>query len=263
MKRFLCLISALCLLFALCACDSALEPTEESSVSSSSTDEPTTESTTEPTSDATTESSSSAAPADYALGMCNAVSYRDENGTIWAMCIAEIVNTGDTALFLDYGSFELRDGNDAVVMMTDSVSAYPQVILPGESGYYFEVVEPDLPETEELTLTVTPDIREAAVDCLRYDVTDTQLRNSPYGGLELLGKAENNTGTDGELVCVAAILLDKEGAPLGLLTTFLTDALPAGAQTDFSVASFMLPAELTAAQVANTLIFAYPLQEQR
>ncbi len=263
MKRFLCLISALCLLFALCACDSASEPTEDSSDPSSSTAEPTTEPTTEPTSEPTTEPSSSAPQSAYEIGMCNAASYRDENGTIWAMGIAEIVNTGDTALFLDYGSFELRDGKDAVVMTAESISAYPQVILPGESGYYFEVVEPDLPETEALTLAVTPDVREAEVDCLRYDVTDTLLRNSPYGGLELLGKVENNTDTDGELVCVAAILLDKEGAPLGLLTTILTETLPKGAKTDFSAASFMLPSELTAAQVANLLIFAYPLQEQR
>ena len=97
---------------------------------------------------------------------------------------------------------------------------------------------------------------------MRYDVTETQLRNSPYGGLELTGLVKNTSERNGELVCVAAILLDKDGAPLGILTNILTETLKAGAQVEFSAESFMLPPELKASQVDELVIYAYPLQEQ-
>lgn len=268
MKRLLCLFCALCLLFGLCACHSAPTPTESSTASASaptseSTTQARTEPSTEPTTEASTEIPTTAAPqSDFELGACTVETYRDENGTIWAMGIAEIVNKSDTPLYLDYGTFAFRGGDDTLVMTADAIAAYPQVLMPGESGYYFEVVEPDLPDTEPLQLTVTPDIRKAEVESVRYTVTDTQLRNSPYGGLELFGKVENTTDADGELVCIAAVLLDAEGKPIGLLTTILTEKLNAGSTAEFTLESFMLPSELKASTAAQTLCFAYPLQEQ-
>ncbi len=268
MKRLLCLISALCLLLSLCACDSAPTPSESSAepstaATSEATTAPSTEPTPQPTTEATTEAPTEPAPQSvYELGACSVRTYRDDNGTIWAMGIAEIVNTSDRPLYLDYGVFELRNSEDEVVMTADAIAAYPQILLPGESGYYFEVVEPDLPDTEALTLYVIPDVCEAAVECVRYAVTDTRLKNSPYGGLELWGKVENTTASDGALVCIAAVLLDAESKPLGLLTTILPEQLNAGTASEFSVDSFMLPTELKTSEVAQTLIFSYPLQEQ-
>lgn len=263
MKRLLCLLAALALI--LCACDAAPTPTEASTAPSSTaaTSAPTTEPSTEPTTAPTTEPPTTAAPQrDYELGACTVRSYRDENGTIRAMGIAEIVNTSDQPLYLDYGSFALHNDADEVILTADTIAAYPQVLLPGEHGYYFEIVEPDLPETEALTLSVTPEIREASVECIRYIVTDTQLRNSPYGGITLTGKVKNETADDGALVCIAALFFDEDGAPLGAQTVILTEALNAGTQTDFTVDSFLLPPELKAEQVKDMQIFAYPLQEQ-
>lgn len=193
MKRLLCLLAVFALL--LCACDAAPTPPATSAeTSSAATSAPTTESVPEPTTASTTEEPAvtTAAPQNpYELGDCTVRTYRDEDGTIRAMGLAEIINTGDTPLYLDYGVFELRDGAGALVMTADAIAAYPQVLLPDEHGYYFEIVAPDLPDAETLTLHVTPDIRETEVDCVRYTVTDTQLRNSPYGGVALTGKVKN------------------------------------------------------------------------
>lgn len=267
MKRLLCLLSVL--LFVLCACTPAPAPTEptESTAptvpSSSSSAAPTTESTTEPTTETTTEIPSSSEPQEsYTLGTCSIQTYRDDAGAIWAMGIAEIVNTSDTPLFLDYGSFTLLDAEDNVLMTVDSVAAYPQVLLPNERGYYFEVFESDLPSEQALQLVAAPEVKETGMDAVRCTVTDTQLRNSPYGGVELSGRIENTTDADGELVCIAALLFDEDGALLGVLTSILTETLKVGAQTDFTVDSFMLPPELKAEQVKDMQVLAYPLQEQ-
>lgn len=262
MKRLICLILALCLL-ALSACGTKTPAPTESTAPSFSSTEATTVPTTEPTTESTTKPTTEPAPqAAYELGQCSASAYRDDSGAIWAMGLAEIVNTGEKPLFLDYGAFDVTDANGNAVLSVSSVAAYPQVILPGERGYYFEVFEPGLPDTQALSLTVTPDIREATVDAVRYEVTETQLRNSPYGGLELTGLVKNTSDQNGELVCIAAILLGKDGAPLGILTNILTETLKAGAQVEFAAESFMLPPELKASQVDELVICAYPLQEQ-
>lgn len=263
MKRLLCFLAALSLI--LCACEAAPTPTEASTAppSTATTSTPTTNPTEAPTTASTTVPTTTEAPqSSYALGVQAVLPYRDENGTIRAMGIAEIDNTSDKPLYLDYGTFELRNAEEEVVMTADAIAAYPQILLPGEHGYYFEIVAPDLPDTEPLTLCVTPDIREAEVDCVRYTVSDTQLRNSPYGGVVLSGKVKNETEDDGALVCIAALFFDEDGAPLGVQTVILTEALKAGTQTDFTVDSFMLPPELKAEQIKDSQVFAYPLQEQ-
>lgn len=87
------------------------------------------------------------------------------------------------------------------------------------------------------------------------------LRDSLYGGVELIGKITNDTGKDGSLVCIAAVLLDEESRPIGQLYTYLTEPLKAGTTVSFGFESFMLPEDISAEDVAQTLIFAYPLQQ--
>ena len=135
MKRLICLILALCLL-SLSACGTKEPAPVESTVPSSSSTEATTVPTTEPTTESTTEPTTEPAPqAAYELGLCSASAYRDDSGAIWAMGLAEIVNTGEKPLFLDYGAFDVTDANGSAVLSVSSVAAYPQGLLPGERGY--------------------------------------------------------------------------------------------------------------------------------
>lgn len=262
MKRLIGIVAALCLLFALTACDPDPAPdiTDPDVTDAPATSEPTAEPSTEEPTDAPTENSSAAPQEPYELGDSVATAYRDADGRIWAMGIAEIVNTGDRPLFADYGSFVLLDGEDNPVMTVDSVAAYPQIILPGESAYYFEVVEPDLPDTSALQLAPQPLVSESQRDVIRYEVSDARLTDSLYGGLEINGKVKNTTSADGSLVCIAAVLLDGDGSPLGLIYTILTEPLAANAEVEFNMESFMLPTDLKSADVAEIQYFAYPLQ---
>lgn len=261
MKRLLCLLCALCLL-ALSACqpDSPVESSTPSESESSSTSEPSTTLPSESTDDST-----EPAPvgANYELGEPKAVTYLDAGGAVWAMGFAEVKNTGDQPLLLGYGEFELASKDGQRLTTIDTVSAFPQVILPGESGYYFEVVETALSAPDELKLLLKPDIQPAEAACIRYEITESRLRDSPYGGVELLGAIQGGENApENAMACVAALLFDANGAFLGLVSTMLIDSPQADAEAVFAAQSFKLPGELKASDVAETRIYAYPLLEQ-
>ena len=64
---------------------------------------------------------------------------------------------------------------------------------------------------------------------MRYAVSDVNLKDSVYGGVELTGRIRNDTAERGSLVCVAAVLLDESEKPLGVVYTVLDSPLEAGA----------------------------------
>lgn len=271
MRKIIAFLAVLTLLLSLCACTSESNPTGEAPTTGTTEapesseglpSEPKTEPTTEPseTTEATTEPP---VDEDYQLGAVAARTYRDNNGTIWAMSFAEIINTGDSPIYLGEGVFTLKDAQGSSVKTLESVSAYPQIVLPECSGYYYEVTELDLPDTQELSLSAQVSVSRTDIAPDSYNIAEYRLTDSRYGGLELRGTVQNTSGADGELVCIAALLLDPDGQLLGILSTVLPDALRAGEEIDFSTDSnmggFVLPDALKAADVASTLIYAYPL----
>ena len=76
-----------------------------------------------------------------------------------------------------------------------------------------------------------------------------------------MGRVTNTTEAEVSVVYVAAILYDASGAPIGVLSTVLTD-LPAGEPMGFEAASLSLPPDVTAELVENYTIYAYPVQFQ-
>ena len=87
-------------------------------------------------------------------------------------------------------------------------------------------------------------VRAAEQSGVRYAVSDVNLKDSVYGGVELTGRIRNDTAEQGSLVCVAAVLLDESEKPLGVVYAVLDSPLEAGAETTFGMSSEMLPPEV-------------------
>ena len=104
-------------------------------------------------------------------------------------------------------------------------------------------------------------IRAAEQSGVRYAVSDINLKDSVYGGVELTGRIRNDTAERGSLVCVAAVLLDESEKPLGVVYAVLDSPLEAGTETTFGMSSEMLPPEVKSADIAQVVTFAYPLAE--
>lgn len=265
MKRFCLTFLALCLIFSLAACGPNEEkPTvvvADPTAPSTSRDYHTEEATEVPT-----EETADPIRSMYVPGNSFVRVYRTENGSVWATVIMEYTNIGEMPLIFTNADIELQGRDGEVFQILEDVAFAPQTIAPGETGYYCETVELDT--TEELVLTPKlPEsfsgvslIEEAAVP---YTVPYATLSNSLYGGLALKATIVNSTETDGELVCVTAILKNDALEPVGFITGYLDGALAAGATAEVTFESFMLPGDLTVESIAEIETFAYPVLEMQ
>ena len=260
MKKLFILLLSVCLLLCLCACDrnaaSASAEAPESTAATELLPQENTESTAAESSDESVseEVREDILPINYA----SALSYRDESGVIRVLGIAWVVNTTDAPLALPACTMDFTDTNGNIVCSADSVSAYPPVIAPNESAYYYEKLEPDLADTCDLILSLTVP-EPTSADVIRYEVGEITINDSPYGGLVLSSQVTNTTAETGELVCVAVVLFGESDEPLAVVQTVLMEPLAAGQTVDFYIEDFLLPAELTSDAVTSVQAFAYPL----
>lgn len=255
MKKHIVYIVVLCLLALIFAgCSDAQKPavvtpatsSQESTTDTPTTAEPTSEApTTEPPSEQETESQGQTA---YEQVYAAATTHRDGVGNIWLNVIVAYENTGSEPLYLDYSTIAVYSGGEEVIRL-DSVVAYPQVIEPGQIGYYFEEKQVDFAENDTLTLQMEPRIN-ATTAREHFPIDDVQLRDAAFG-VEVHGMFEVPAQVSG-LVCVSAILFDLEGNPI----TVLYDYVDASA-TDFVLSSDKLPEDVSIEDISSCIAFAY------
>ena len=249
MKRIFAVLLALSLLL-LAACSKGVSPTEPSQT------EPATQAPTEPATDAPTEPSQTEPATEpsqpeekgpFTVTYAHAQADTHGTGEVWVQLLAEVTNTGSEPLTLGAADWTVCTPDGTELAVRKGVSAYPQTIEPGEKGWYYDEFTVDTAQTGELAV--------------QYAVSDVNLKDSVYGGVELTGRIRNDTAERGSLVCVAAVLLDESEKPLGVVYAVLDSPLEAGAETTFGMSSEMLPPEVKSADIAQVETFAYPLAE--
>ena len=262
MKRFCLIFMVFCLLLTLAACGSNEEKPTVVVADPSATVPSHSYDTEEPTEELTKETETTdPVRSMYIPGNSFARVYRTETGAIWATVIMEFTNIGDMPLHFSNASIVLQGIDGEIFQTLEDVAFAPQVLAPGETGYYCETVELDTAEEISLSpkltdFNVVVPVLEAPAS---YAVSRSTLSNSPYGDLVLQATVTNNTDKEGDLVCVTAILKNSALEPVGFITGYLDGSLAAGASAEIAFESFMLPGDLTAESVAEFEIFAYPI----
>ena len=261
MKKIISLSLALSIVISLCSCDSGSQSRSSgndsdvvSSVSSSDVTDKSENKLQEPEKDI----------GPYEITYSNARVYTDSIGTKWVQSIVEITNTGNDNLYLNSGSYDLEDSNGSLVAAQTMVSAFPDVLAPGEKGYmYEETTLDDYDGDGELTILPRPDVKKATVDLVRYNISDLKVSNDKYSGVKVSGRIENQTSeaTDG-MVYIVAFFYDANGTPIGSAFTILMEDIDAGAKIGFDFSGFSLPDDVTADTISDTIVYAYPLQYQ-
>ena len=139
------------------------------------------------------------------------------------------------------------------------VSAYPQVIKPGETAYYFE--ETILDETAKGDLKVVPHVKaeKAKVECVRLDVSELSVKDEEYMGAKVMGRVENTSSETQSMVYVVANLFDKDNKLIGQQFTIINQITP-GEKLGFNTSS--LTFEVKASDVASYDVYAFPYQYQ-
>lgn len=258
MKKLLSISLALLMILALSACGSDASTSSSTSTvgASSSGASVSTEAVQEETEETT-------ASDPYEITYTSFKLYSDSIGSVWGQSIIEITNTGSEDLYLSSGSYDIKDESGSLVASKDLISAFPDVLQPGEKGYmYDETTFDDLSLDGTYTITPHVSVEEASIDCVRYDVFDTSIKNDEYSGVAVMGQVTNTTDEEGSMVYVVTVLYDDAETPLGVLYTILSNDIPAGETMGFEMTGFSLPPEVTADAVANYTVYAYPMQMQ-
>jgi len=259
MKRILYLLLAISVVFALSACGPAPERATQTG-NQGSTSQPS------PPAESTTETPSPTPPAEaelaYEITYSNAYAWVNSIGTIWVQIIVEVKNTGTVPLYLSTGALDLEDSSGALVRSISMVSAYPDVIDPGEKGWYYEETTLDIDEVIDLVVLPRPDIRRARIDNIRFNVTDVSLSDAQFGGIRMMGRVENTHDEEHSMTYVVAILYDGNDIPIARLFTIIMEPFAPGDRIGFEGSSMSLPRDMTTNDVARFEAFAYPMQMQ-
>lgn len=264
MKRVVALLVCMMMAASVCACSSssssATEPApaeqeaveEEVKEEAAEAEEPAPEP--EPEAEA-------AGPA-WEVGEGKTVVWTDSIGTVWCQIIVPVTNTGSENLYLSTGTMDLEDESGHLVDSRSMVSAFPEVLQPGETGVYYEEASLDIDVSTKLTVIPHVKVDKAKVDCIRYEVSDLELKNEEYGGVTLTGRVANTTNEEGVLVYITVVYYDANNEIVATAFTILSDNLAAGDKIGFSAPTFSVPDSVKTDIIDHYEVFSYPTQYQ-
>lgn len=200
--------------------------------------------------------------AQWEVGQGRVLTYTNSIGTTRAQIAVPVTNTGDRNLYIGSGTMDLEDASGHLVDSKKLVPFYPQVLAPGETGWYYDEAILDAAPSSELSVIPHVEIREATVECIRFEASDISFTEEKFGGLKATGRITNTTAQDESMIYVVVYLFDAEENLVGQTFTILTGDLKAGETIGFSTNSFGDNDGINADAITSYRLFAYPAQFQ-
>ena len=196
----------------------------------------------------------------YEITDTNFEYYTNSIGGVEYYGYVEITNTGDNNLYLDKAIFDLEDNDGHLLQSDDFISSAPSVIKPGEKGYFYNglgsnMIDEGVSTDNGINLVPQITIKQATGEPVRYEVTDTDLREEEYSGLKVTGRVINNTDEDVSYLYLNVIFYDANGKVLGITGTSVSD-LAAGNKASFECTTMFANDNLTMDNVADYEIIA-------
>ena len=155
--------------------------------------------------------------------------------------VVEITNTSDKPLYLDGRSFDLEDTTGHLLQTDDMISTAPDVILPGEKGYFYNQfgssIGVDNPN-EDIVFIPKYTVKEARTIPHDYPVSDISFRSDDWG-YTMVGRVQNDTDDPDLYVYANVIYYDAEGKCMGITGTNIYDIEPGDTQS-FEISSMSI-----------------------
>ena len=181
--------------------------------------------------------------------------------------LIEIVNTGRQPLHLGLTRFDLQDASTGTLITTGTLSAFPNIIHPGERAMLWgDEALTGLSENTQVTFLPRWDIRLARNDRINMTVSDVSIREGAFGRRPVVvGRVTNNTSEVQSWTIVSALLYDEHGQPIGAWMTNIFEDIAPGATIGFEISGVMqrtLLDNITPEMVRSYAIYASPPQIQ-
>ncbi len=188
----------------------------------------------------------------YEIGKSDISFYQSSINTTWMRIAVPVKNTGKINIYLPSADMDLETESGSLVDTVSLVSAYPTIIKPGETGWYFETRTYD----GDTGVKVVPNIKpvKAKADCVRLAVSDVSIKDEDFLGAAALGRITNSTDITLTGAHVTVNLFDGSGKMIGRLTEYVTDELAPGASKSFKATSL---SSVKASEIAEYEIYAF------
>jgi len=168
----------------------------------------------------------------------------------------EIENTGTTNLYLHDAKFDIEDNNGHLLTSQGLVSACPDVILPGEKGYFYSnyIDLTDVDTSNGIVFAPHYKVEEARYEVTDYEVSDLGIREDTMAKCMVSGRITNTKDEEINLIYVNVIFYDQNDNVIGISGTNLTDIQP-GQTESFEVMGQFFRDEVTYADIARYHVF--------
>ena len=178
--------------------------------------------------------------------------------------IVEIKNTGSSYIYLDDCTFDFEDDDGHLLQSDKMISKAPDVIAPGECGYFFEDGYLDENVSLDNGINLVPNFsvevcNKGAAAVVDYEVSDLDIRDNDYGiGVKVTGRVTNDTDEDTNSVdvMIIAIFYDSNGEILDIGFTYADEMSANGGKASFEVSTMFGNSEFSTDDVADYTVIA-------
>lgn len=192
------------------------------------------------------------------------ISFSAENNSIGGAkihAIVEVKNTGTTSLYLDDSTFYYCDEEDVILKEDNYIKAYPQIIAPGDNGYYYaDTTLNDVEDVKALGLNVDLNIYTNRSEILYFETYDIKLTEDYSKSVTATVKVKNPYDKEIKPV-VVVVLLDKDLKPLDILKKSY-ESIPANSTKRIDLSNWYQPATVDLTDVAYYEVFSYIADDQ-
>lgn len=190
---------------------------------------------------------------DYSTGAMTFYTY--DNNSRYCF-IQPVTNTGNVPLYLKKCTLDIEDENGHLLLTESFISNCPDVISPGETGYFYNSFSTNDAVKNASSIVAVPklEIIESDEEPIVYQISDTSITQGNFSP-SVVGRITNNTREDDSLVYVQAIFYGENGNVIHITGTNIVNLL-AGQTQSFEISILTSDENVSYENIANYEIIA-------
>lgn len=191
---------------------------------------------------------------DYEITNTHFRYWANSIGSMTYFAFVEVTNTGTQNLYMDKCVFAFEDNNGHLLKSENFISSCPDIIAPGEKGYFYNSIGSlsfdDVSLDNGVRFVPEVSVVKATGKPVDYAVSDVSLKAGTLGTPTIAGRVTNNTDKDDSLFYIQAIYYNAKGDVIAITGTNITD-FKAGKTASFEIAGVALPDNVTMETIAS------------
>lgn len=204
----------------------------------------------------------------YKLGSTEATIYTYTptygNPKDYIRIVTPVTNVGNRNIYCKDCTYDIEDADGNVLQSVSSVYCEPNVLKPGETGYFYKEIENSESIPDGATITAHPTIKKATEsDCIRYDVTKVSFKDDATYGLKALGKVTNTSDEAVSYTEIVINVFDKNDEFVTTLSTSINKSINPAESISFEASNMLVMyrhEDFVAEDVGHYEAFAYKWQ---